>query len=236
MSARSKKVTLGLSFGVLGLIVVAGLTVAGVVAMRDAGVLPDRQVPGAVDGGVNAGQSEISDAGCAGQLVVLEGTVAEAPTTEWDYLGRVAVPSSPEAGPAEAAADGFPSCFAHTPTGALFAAANLTVVSSTPELAKAHAEQMFADDARKAATVQRIQDAAPSQAQALSLAGFRVLDYDGDTATIDTAWRVGPTLLASTVMELRWEGGDWLVVPPAEDAAAIVQLPNLGGYIPWNAP
>ncbi|MBD8535647.1 hypothetical protein [Plantibacter sp. CFBP 13570] len=232
MSRRSKKITFALSIGVVGVIAVTGLAVGGVQLMRGTGVAPPASGQGAAPGQAVV---PVGD-GCSNQPAVTEGTVSAAPETTWAYLGRVAVPTSPQAGPFETADDGFPSCFAHTPEGALLYAANMVAVSSDRPVASANAEQMYAESPRKAEVVKTEQEnSTPNTAAALSLAGFRVLHYDGDMAAIDTAWRVGPTLLSSVYFEVRWENGDWRIVPPAADGSSIVQLPNLGGYIPWSA-
>ncbi|MGL4340145.1 MAG: hypothetical protein ACRCSP_06965 [Rhodoglobus sp.] len=81
-------------------------------------------------------------------------------------------------------------------------------------------------------------DSSESSPIRLQIAGFRILSYEGETARVDIALRgssSGTTVTASAVYELIWEGGDWKInanVPSPVDSDSI---PDISGYIPWEA-
>jgi hypothetical protein len=58
----------------------------------------------------------------------LSGTVTTAPAAEWKFQDVYAYPTSTTFGPGETARRATRSCFQHSPEGALFAAANVTII------------------------------------------------------------------------------------------------------------
>ena len=63
-----------------------------------------------------------------------ETALGAAPTSTWELVGKMAAPTDPTTiGPGTTDEDGFRSCFAHTPTGALYAAANIVALGSSPD-------------------------------------------------------------------------------------------------------
>ena len=67
---------------------------------------------------------------CGLEAVELSGTVTTAPTATWALVGTTAAPSIEGQGPGKIDGDGFRSCYARTPTGALVAAANYAAIGS----------------------------------------------------------------------------------------------------------
>lgn len=127
---------------IVGAVVVAALIVAAIVLTvlnlnRD-----DDAAPPAPDPSSNATSSAAPSpepSGVAGGASVcglageeLSGTVTTAPPAEWQFQDVYAFPTSPTAGPGETAPDGYPYCFQHSPEGALFAAANVTIIGFGP--------------------------------------------------------------------------------------------------------
>lgn len=174
---------------------------------------------------------------CGLDDVELDGTVKAAPDTEWSFVGRVAVPSSGDAGPGVIEPDGFRYCYSRTPEGALFAAANLfglTIDRSTLDQVAQHlvvagpARDSFIESAPSTM-------AQPAEAFSANVAGFRVLQYDGREATVDLAVRLTTGELLSYVFDVSWADGDWKW-SPAEGGAGVdvVVIQSLGGYTPWS--
>ncbi len=58
---------------------------------------------------------------------VLSGTVTTAPAATWQYQDVYAYPTSPTFGPGATAPQGYRYCYQHSPDGAVFAAANMTI-------------------------------------------------------------------------------------------------------------
>lgn len=162
------------------------------------------------------------------------GTLTAPPTTEWTIVGTMAAPSSAEAGPGETDSDGVRTCYAHTVEGALFAASNLWAMGSDARLAPLAVEQLTAPgpgrDAAIAADTQQ-----SNTGTSVQIAGFKVLSYDGENATIDTAFELNTGSLISFPSAVKWIDGDWKLVVTDEGQPPFrpTTLQNLGGYIVW---
>jgi len=163
------------------------------------------------------------------------GTIDSAPETEWELVGTVAAPTDSEgAGPGKVESNGFRSCYAHTPEGALFAAVGyFAVASDTRNTNRLY--ELLADgsvkDQLKATPVP-----AEAGADRLQVAGFKINSYSADEAVVDVAWSVTSQggVLVSFPTVLKWEAGDWkVVIGDSGPAFAPSPLENLGGYIPW---
>ncbi|MDP9696105.1 UNVERIFIED_ORG: hypothetical protein J2X79_003684 [Arthrobacter globiformis] len=159
---------------------------------------------------------------------------ATAPTdTKWELVGKVAAPTSPtELGPGKTEANGLRSCFAHSPTGALYAAANMTALSAA---GKAHLvyEQLALPSPERDAELKSSPTAAPNSVTA-QLAGFTFRSYEADRAVIDLAFKGANGTFVSIPVPLQWYGGDWKFVVPATGDTGARQITDLGGYIEWS--
>lgn len=163
-------------------------------------------------------------------------SLVAAPENEWELVGTVAAPTAPTAGPGVVDADGFRSCFAHTASGALFAAVNYVALSSDPRLQPHVWRLMEPGEVRDQAEAAAANGAEPSSSR-LQVAGFRVLKYDGATAVVDVAWQVTAPNdgLMSLPVELTWMDGDWYLATTSTGLPyAPASIQNLGGYIPWS--
>lgn len=173
---------------------------------------------------------------CGLDGVELTGTVTTAPEAEWEYQDVYAYPVSPTAGPGETADEGYRFCFQHTPEGAVFAAANMLVMSfGTAEARQQFLEYALSDGGYRAQLLSDVGADAGSDVRA-EIAGFRVLAYDGDTARVDVAFQgssQGQSVTGSTVFELVWENGDWKLDANSDEPARLAQIPDLSGYVPW---
>lgn len=191
------------------------------------GTLPPSD-PTAVPGGASV---------CGLEGVELTGTVTTAPTAEWQFQDVYAFPTSTTAGPGEMSPDGYPYCFQHTPEGALFAAANVAIIGFGPaDRRQAFLEYALTDGTYRATLLNEQGSTAPSDVRA-SIAGFRMLAYEGDSARVDIAFRGssgGQSVNGSAVFELVWDDGDWKLDASNPEPARLAELPDLSGYVSWT--
>ncbi|RLK46463.1 hypothetical protein [Microbacterium telephonicum] len=163
------------------------------------------------------------------------GAIDSPPETEWELVGTVAAPTDPDgAGPGKLESNGFRSCYAHTPEGALFAAIGYVAVASDTRNTN-RLYELLADG-----EVKDQLEATPAPAEAgadrLQVAGFKINSYNAEEAVIDIAWSVTSQggALVSLPTVLKWQDGDWKVeIGTQGPAFAPSPLENLGGYIPW---
>ena len=126
---------------------------------------------------------------CGLEAVELSGTVTTAPTATWALVGTTAAPSIEGQGPGKIDGDGFRSCYARTPTGALVAAANYAAIGSyAPLRARFYDEATVPGPGRDALLKKPITGAGDGGTR-VQIAGFRVLRYDGNQADVDIAFR-----------------------------------------------
>jgi len=162
------------------------------------------------------------------------GTLAAAPTTEWTIVGTMAAPNSDTAGPGVTDDDGVRRCYAHTVDGALFAVANLWAMGSNARLSDPVIEKLTVPGPGRDAALAR--DVAQSNTGlSAQITGFKTLSYNGDSATIDIAFRLNDGTLASIATDVAWSDGDWKMqlTDDGQSAYNPVLLQSLGGYVPW---
>jgi hypothetical protein len=164
---------------------------------------------------------------------------AAPPDATWKLVGTLAAPSAPRIGPG--IDDGHRRlCFAHSPTGALFAAVNfLAALNRSPNDRDLFAE-LTANGAVRDRALALLDGRPPADDGTRSqLAGFRVAAYSGGETTIDLAIRVttpsGTSGLSHFLAPLRWERGDWkFVIQSLERPYTAEAIANLSGYVPWG--
>lgn len=166
------------------------------------------------------------------------------PGVRWEAVGPVQLPFSATAGPCTVTAS-TATGYAHTPTGAVIAAAQITGrlnVSAAGESAalKTAKEQVLPGPARDLliADLQRDDGDPLTEDEVGRVAAFAVASYSSDTAVINLALK-GSAVAAQYVVlptTVRWEGGDWrLVAPPGgswQGSASVTS--TLNGYIEWG--
>ncbi len=164
--------------------------------------------------------------------------------TRWELVGRIAAPTAPRLhGPAVVAP--VRSCFAHTPTGALYAAVNVLATTTLPDGDRLLTGPLAAAGPGRDEAVRRLATEPDTTAAGVStqVAGFAFLGYTAEEANIDLAI-VSTTPTASGLVHVpltvRWDAsggsGDWKVVYPesGELFAGVGTVPNLAGYVPWS--
>jgi len=168
----------------------------------------------------------------------LSGTVSTAPEAQWEFQGTTAYPTSPTYGPGETDENGVRYCFQHSPEGALFAAANAVVQGSDATTSPAWIEYFLSTETpNRSALLDQVPAGTPSSIR-MTVAGFRLLAYDGTSARVDVAVQAtgsGNTVLASAVYDLVWEAGDWKLLPQdLSNPLRLAEIPDTAGYIGWG--
>lgn len=166
----------------------------------------------------------------------LSGSLSTAPAAQWAYQGSTAYPTSPEFGPAAADPAGFQYCFQRSPEGALFAAAYALAVGTDQTLVPSWIEYFAAPGPYRDQFL--VGSSSDSSAGArMRLSGFRLLSYDGSSASVDlgiVGSTEGQTVTASFIYDLVWVDGDWKLNTAVDDPANFSTIPDLAGYVAWG--
>jgi hypothetical protein len=168
--------------------------------------------------------------------------LTEAPATEWISEGGVLVPVSREFGPASVDERGVPSTFAHSPEGALFAAAQITArtgaafPASVRQAVTAACVTGEADDV--AAFAETVAKAEPiSAAQASMTAAFDYLAYTPEEALVELVMDAGAEgVYAAFRIAVVWTGEDWALQAPMNGDwnTAVRPVDDLDIFVPWG--
>ena len=164
------------------------------------------------------------------------GTLTQAPNSKWELVGTVAAPTDPKgSGPGKVESSGFRSCFAHTPTGAVYAAANIIAMGSDSSLRHEVSDKLVVPGPGRDAALAAAGSSSETTVR-YHVAGFRLLSYDGSQAKVDIAVNAATGQLVSFVEDLQWSDGDWKVTLDKTGNMPIPPSPlqSLGGYIPWS--
>lgn len=165
--------------------------------------------------------------------------LGSAPKTTWSLVGRMAAPTDPKThGPGITDADGFRSCFAQSPTGALYAAVNIVALGSSSQSAVKIAENLLVPGPGRDAAITDARNT-PSSApgsQSAQIKGFILKAYSPSEADVDLAIQLDTGALAHTVISLRWVGGDWKIkaADDGEIFTGTAQISDLGSFITWS--
>lgn len=172
----------------------------------------------------------------------------EAPRARWKLRGSVAVPTAPSTYGPGRLEDGVPTCFAHSPTGALFAMLNIQAamgdfakepgrypIRKVLRMLAAGPGRDVLKDAAERAPVATKGDTTPGA----QVAGFNIIRYEPDTVVIDVAFAGSRPEAAGYVhgqSTMRWERGDWKLALTQSGAPfdAVQPIADLTGYVPWS--
>lgn len=221
---------------VVALIVVCGIVLVAVnVTKGDPKAAPTPSVSTSPSIISSPGPVTGDDSACGLGGTELSGSVTAAPATTWKYEGTTAYPASATYGPGKTDPAGFRYCFQHSPTGALLMAANAVSQASGSD-SKPWLNYVLAEGPYRS---KLLDQGSPSSnaGTRTSVAGFRVLNYDGRTASIDLAVQVATTngtVTLSSVYSLVWTGGDWKVSTDTATPIDIASIPNVAGYTAWG--
>lgn len=159
----------------------------------------------------------------------------------WEKLGPLHLPYSASAGPCqitETAASGF----AHTPAGAIVAAAQITSRTSiTTPLSVATdtiEQQVIASPARDQLLAKTKTQKPVTEENAGQLTAWSMLSYSDDTAVISLAMTNAALQgqYLTIPVTLRWDNGDWRMVAPPTGSwdSSVAVTPTLQGYVEWG--
>ena len=167
-------------------------------------------------------------------------TIPTSPPTgvTWSLVQGVAVPSSPGDGPTLHDKAGVGYCYSHTPLGALLAASNLGQGTGSQQAVQ---DSVLAHSVVPNAYAKQVA-ATPADGQpapgGVQLAGFRVITYSPEQASIALAYRAGSTTdsYAQLTFAMQWYEGDWRDVTQPGPSAAVTNgsVPSLAGLVPWS--
>jgi hypothetical protein len=164
----------------------------------------------------------------------------------WKLTATIAVPTAPDTFGPKTVDNKVPSCFARSPTGALFAAINIEAALSvaaterTPQQVRV-LRQLVADGPGRDAAIASLRRDGPSTGSSagVQVAGFSVVRYEEGSAVIDLAFRVdrpGAAGYVHATSTMRWERGDWKIVftQAGKPFDSLQQIGDLVGYVAWS--
>ncbi|MDF2048520.1 hypothetical protein [Arthrobacter sp. Cr_A7] len=251
MSQSTESTTESNPFTKPGFIIAAALVVALIAATIVIVLLPKGQgnaQPGPESGEFagSGAESPSASAGAGASVCGLpassETALGAAPETKWELVGKMATPTEPETyGPGNTDVDGFRSCFSQSPTGALYAAANVIALASSGDRAQnlKVAENLLIPgpgrDVALAEAKSKPATAAPS-ATTVQFRGFIIKSYSSSAANVDLAFQTDKGLLGHVVVPLQWKDGDWktAIADSGDMINEISQIRDLSGFIPWS--
>ncbi|MGO4188583.1 hypothetical protein [Pseudarthrobacter sp. TAF60_1] len=169
-----------------------------------------------------------------------ETALGTAPKTKWELVGKMAAPTDPKTfGPGVTDEDGCRSCFANSPTGALYAAANMIALGSSGTQDELKLAENFLvpgpgrDAAIKAA---KTRTSTAGSGETAQVSGFLIKSYSPSEADVDLAIKLPNGALAHSVLSLRWVAGDWKMKASDDGQIfnGVAQLSDLSGFILWS--
>ena len=163
------------------------------------------------------------------------------PGVTWQIIDTVALPSSAGAGPASVA-DGIPSGFAHTPTGALVAMVQIDfrhliepnfVAVTQADVANTPGRAQFFDLVEADGLTNPTN---PEPGTYLQLTGFQFVSYTPSTAVIQLLTARSDGSYQVSTLSVAWDGNDWQLVLQADGTDSpnqqIVSSPV--GFVLWG--
>lgn len=244
MSQSTESTTESNPFTKPGFILAAALVVALIAAALVIFLLPKGQdnthaAPPPAESGSPATSSPSASAMAGKSVCGLPGSkdtaLGAAPKSKWELLGSMAVPTDPStAGPGTVGTDGLRSCFAQSPTGALYSTANIWAASFN-----GYAKQVYlklaADSPTRDKAVQAIQEGKDvgGTSPKVQFAGFIIHSYTPTAAVVELAFKSADGGYGAISTSLLWEGGDWKLDMPAAGGSAVRQISDLSSFIPW---
>ncbi|GAB7039381.1 MULTISPECIES: hypothetical protein [Catenuloplanes] len=155
----------------------------------------------------------------------------------WRELNGARVPLSASSGPVRT--DGsILWCFAHTPTGAVMAAHVIPRQLSGGDWRAVVERQVEPGPGREVFIAMRSSvDDAPAARTAVSIAGFALVVYTAERATVRMLVRLAGFGDAAADYRLTWSDGDWKVVPSGagELYTPLTPVRTSAGFILWEA-
>lgn len=166
-------------------------------------------------------------------------TIDSPPEVEWEFVGTMHAPTSADVGPGQITDSGFRQCYAHSPEGALMAAANVMAMGTDPLLVQELNEEQVAEGPGRDLVLEDLENNAPeSDADIrLTIVGYNLMGYAPNASRIDLAVEGSNGVFASITTDLRWEDGDWKVAlsDSGQPVIPVTQIADASDYHPWKA-
>lgn len=231
-SGRRSRMTLLLACGFLLLVVVC-LVVVLLAGGR--GGQPQSQAPAAKPPASEPALSDDTD-----QKI----PTAAPPGVSWAFFRGVALPESRTYGPTRVHGD-VAAGYAHSPTGALLAAVNISIrYGRAPNWRSVLEEQTAPGPGQQAWTAIRVQhpinadDPTPSNSYG-QIAGFHFVNYTPELATIQLVTQFADRGGAKqmTTLTVQWNGQDWLLAlqPNGGASPTATEVTELDQFTRWSA-
>lgn len=226
--------------------IVAALFALLMVAMVIGIVLIRPDSSGTVTGspGATGGPSEVASSDADADAEADIPTAAPSDVT-WQPMGQTAVPVSKSAGPFQIT-DTTASGFAHTATGALIAAAQLTFRSdfyAGRSVWEPTITRQYVPGPNRDRLLERMRSWPPKTSDdrpVTEISGYLYQAYSADTAVIGLIFQVAgdPDSRYITTLTLQWRDGDWrMVAPPDGSWASMVHWAEVWtGAVEWKVP
>ncbi|TDW89810.1 hypothetical protein EV137_3610 [Kribbella pratensis] len=163
---------------------------------------------------------------------------AQAPAVDgWEVSRRVVVPRSSKYGPGTTDSDGFRHCFAHSPTGAVYAAYSaIAAIADQSKLVPTVKKLMVPGSATDSLLRQVAADGSSSATSTVQVVGYRVIDAGPDRVTLMLAMPVESVYMSAN-LTLVWHEGDWRLQPPPPGEAVgapFSQHRDLSDFVKWS--
>jgi len=161
-----------------------------------------------------------------------------APPTTWITVETLSLPTSPLYGPK--VNDGTVMAgYQHSPTGALFAAADNRARFSLVPNWKVATLSAVADTPGRAVFIRNRAPygviAAPAPGTFTQIAGFNFVSHTSDRVVIQILSLATDGSYTSDIDTVVWENGDWrLLLSDAGDTPPLTKAPSAAGYVPWK--
>lgn len=231
---RGRRTSLILAAVFVVAIVIAGLVVGVVVGLRGPSTAHPYASTTTGPSGSASDTGRTAEGACGEVPYLSTNDLNSAPTTTWAPWSATSIATSSAAGPSKDVG-GVRTCYARTPTGALFAAFNFAQYCSDSTVLPLAMQAVLASGAGKSVAVQQASTAEACQPSGQYVEGFKLVSYDGSAATLYLALNA-PAGLAEYGVQLVWEQGDWKVVTDSQGNSPIAtnQLSSITGFIPWG--
>ncbi|MEZ2390243.1 hypothetical protein AB6813_11960 [bacterium RCC_150] len=156
--------------------------------------------------------------------------------TKWELVGKFAVPSDPKGiGPGKVEGT-VRTCYQHSPTGALYSAANYVGTGLLPGGQTIILQSLTAQSPLRDQSLATPPTQAPvDPSLSTQIAGFKVVTYTGQAARIALGLKVikdNKVGYGSMTFGLRWENGDWKSV--LEEYSYSSGLTDLSDFVQWT--
>lgn len=156
------------------------------------------------------------------------------PNSHWKLVGSMEAPTDPDTYGPQRTHGIWRTCFAHSPTGALYAAINFYAEdTAAPNLEVER--RLLADGPLKNGTLRDDKNQPSIDVNGpLHVVGYAYAAYSPQTAALTIGFRLINGKLLSIPTTMIWQHGDWRVATPPK-GQRVDPLPDLTSYVRWGA-